>query len=196
MTAACSGWRRAAKRNSEWIAASRALRVRALLPRSCSRWSRNAPISGGVEVADVERGRAASRPAGRGEGRAAAGTCRGRRRWCAGWRVFWRISRSVKNACRVGASGAHGWCSSLWLRAVRRPARAAPGRRTGSSSAGWPDVPEIGRQQRQAGLHVAAVAVPVEQGGDREASAADRARRPAARPLGSPASRASWRKVG
>ncbi len=28
------------------MAASRALRVRALLPRSCSRWSRNAPISG------------------------------------------------------------------------------------------------------------------------------------------------------
>ncbi len=46
MSAACSGWRSAANRNSEWIAASRALRVRALLPRSCSRWSRNAAISG------------------------------------------------------------------------------------------------------------------------------------------------------
>ena len=40
------GWRSAAKRNSEWIAARRVLRLRALLPRSCSRWSRNAPTSG------------------------------------------------------------------------------------------------------------------------------------------------------
>jgi hypothetical protein len=45
-SAACSGWRSAAKRNSEWIAARRVLRLRALLPRSCSRWSRNAPTSG------------------------------------------------------------------------------------------------------------------------------------------------------
>jgi hypothetical protein len=46
MSAACSGCRSAANRNNEWIAASRALRLRALLPRACSRWSRNAPISG------------------------------------------------------------------------------------------------------------------------------------------------------
>jgi hypothetical protein len=30
-------------------------------------------------------------------------------------------------------------------------------------------MPEVGRQQRQPGLHVAAVAVPVEQGGHGEA---------------------------
>lgn len=46
MRAACSGWRRAANRNSEWIAARRAFRVRTLFPRSCSRWSRKAAISG------------------------------------------------------------------------------------------------------------------------------------------------------
>src|SRR6185312_281798 len=46
MTAAWSRWRSAAKLNSAWIAASRALRVRTLLPRSFSRWSRNAPITG------------------------------------------------------------------------------------------------------------------------------------------------------
>lgn len=40
--AAFSGWRSEANAYSEWIAASRALRVRALLPRSCRRWSRNA----------------------------------------------------------------------------------------------------------------------------------------------------------
>ncbi len=43
---ACSGWRSAAKRNNERIAVRRALRVRAPLPRSASRWSRKAPISG------------------------------------------------------------------------------------------------------------------------------------------------------
>jgi len=32
--------------NSEWIAARRLLRLRALLPRRFSRWSRNAAISG------------------------------------------------------------------------------------------------------------------------------------------------------
>ena len=46
MSAACSGWRRAAKLNREWIAASRALRVRIVLPRSRSMWSRNALITG------------------------------------------------------------------------------------------------------------------------------------------------------
>ncbi len=35
--AACSGWRSAANRNSEWMAASLALRVRGSLPRSVSR---------------------------------------------------------------------------------------------------------------------------------------------------------------
>lgn len=44
MTSACSGCRSAAYRNSEWIAASRAFRVRGLLFRSRSRWSRNAVI--------------------------------------------------------------------------------------------------------------------------------------------------------
>jgi hypothetical protein len=45
MSAACSGQRRAACENSEWIAASRLLRVVTELPRSCSRWSRNAPTN-------------------------------------------------------------------------------------------------------------------------------------------------------
>ena len=45
ITSACSGWRRAAKRNSDRIAARRTLRVLAVLSRSCSRWSRNALIS-------------------------------------------------------------------------------------------------------------------------------------------------------
>lgn len=44
MLSACSGWVSAAYRNSEWIADSPALRVRALFPRSCSRWSRNPGI--------------------------------------------------------------------------------------------------------------------------------------------------------
>ncbi len=46
MDPACSGWRSAANRNREWIAASRALRVRVLLPRVRSRCSRNAAIMG------------------------------------------------------------------------------------------------------------------------------------------------------
>jgi hypothetical protein len=46
MSAACSGWRRAAKLNREWIAASLALRLRIVLPRSRSMWSRNALITG------------------------------------------------------------------------------------------------------------------------------------------------------
>jgi hypothetical protein len=41
MTAACSGARGAAYLNSEWIAASRALRVALPLPRSSSRCCRN-----------------------------------------------------------------------------------------------------------------------------------------------------------
>src|SRR6267154_1004010 len=40
MSAACSGWRRAAKRNKQRMAARRALRVRTLLCRSVSRWAR------------------------------------------------------------------------------------------------------------------------------------------------------------
>src|SRR5262249_17352314 len=54
MVAACSGWRSAAQANRDRIAASRLLRVRGLLPRPCSRGSRNVAISGGVEVGDVE----------------------------------------------------------------------------------------------------------------------------------------------
>ena len=46
ISAACSGWRRAAYRNIEWIAASLALRVLGLLARWYSRWSRNAAING------------------------------------------------------------------------------------------------------------------------------------------------------
>jgi hypothetical protein len=46
MSAACSGWCSAANWNREWIAARRALRVRVVLPRSRSRWSRNVAISG------------------------------------------------------------------------------------------------------------------------------------------------------
>jgi len=42
---ACSGCLSAAYLNSERIAASRVLRVRTLFARSCSRWSRNAPIN-------------------------------------------------------------------------------------------------------------------------------------------------------
>src|SRR5438874_2116726 len=45
MVAACSGWRRAANRKSERIAASLALRVVTLLARSCCRWSRKTAIS-------------------------------------------------------------------------------------------------------------------------------------------------------
>jgi len=44
IVAACSGCLSAAYLNSERIAASRVLRVRMLFARSCSRWSRNAPI--------------------------------------------------------------------------------------------------------------------------------------------------------
>jgi hypothetical protein len=42
---ACSGWRVAAKPNSECTAASRALRVAMLTPRSASRWSRKAAMT-------------------------------------------------------------------------------------------------------------------------------------------------------
>ena len=45
ISAACSGARSDAYRNSARIAVSRALRVAALLPRSSSRWVRNAPMS-------------------------------------------------------------------------------------------------------------------------------------------------------
>jgi hypothetical protein len=41
MVAACSGWSGRARPSTERIAVSRALRVLLLLPRSCSRWSRN-----------------------------------------------------------------------------------------------------------------------------------------------------------
>jgi hypothetical protein len=43
---ACSGCKRAANLNIEWMAARRAFLVRALLWRSASRWSKNAPMSG------------------------------------------------------------------------------------------------------------------------------------------------------
>src|ERR1035441_10845096 len=76
MTAAWSRWRRAAKLNSAWIAASRALRVRTPLPRSFSRWSRNAPTS--VASRSVISRRAGCFPDWRGgEGRGRRGGGRG-----------------------------------------------------------------------------------------------------------------------
>jgi hypothetical protein len=45
ITAACSGARRAAYLNREWMAASRAFRVALPFPRWSSRCCRNAPIS-------------------------------------------------------------------------------------------------------------------------------------------------------
>ena len=47
MSAACSGCRRAAKRNREWMAASLALRVRRLLPRSAFQVVQERPRSAG-----------------------------------------------------------------------------------------------------------------------------------------------------
>jgi hypothetical protein len=54
---ACSGWRRAANLKNDRIAASLALRVRAVLPRSASRWARK-PLTSPASMA------AMSRPAG------------------------------------------------------------------------------------------------------------------------------------
>ena len=69
MRAACSGWRRAAKRNSEWMAASRALRVlRAaghhgppaegahILFRSASKWARKAAMRAAEHRLETESG--------------------------------------------------------------------------------------------------------------------------------------------
>ena len=61
MSAACSGWRRAAKLNREWIAASRALRLRMVLPRSRSMWSEQRADHWRVQVGEV-------RPAWHGAG--------------------------------------------------------------------------------------------------------------------------------
>ena len=62
--------------------------------------------------------------------RAAAGRCRGRRRWCAGWPGAAGSSRSVKNACSVGASA---------VMAGLRPCGVLPARRPAASSSGAAD---------------------------------------------------------
>ena len=51
---ACSGWRIAAKRNIERMAASRAFRVLTLLPRSHSRCSKEGGDEVGIEIGEVE----------------------------------------------------------------------------------------------------------------------------------------------
>ena len=82
------------------------------------------------------------------------------------WRC--RISLSVKNPCRIGASGLMTAPRTRWLEPIggqgeqlRDGLQVPVGRLR-------VDVSEPGRQQRQPGLHVAAVAVEVQQGGDRE----------------------------
>ena len=55
MSAACSGWRSAANRNREWIAARRALRVRALLRAVVFEVVEERRDQRRVEVGDVER---------------------------------------------------------------------------------------------------------------------------------------------
>ena len=61
MSAACSGWRSAAKPNREWIAASRALRVRMLLPRSLLEVVEERADHRRVQVGDVRAGTAGCR---------------------------------------------------------------------------------------------------------------------------------------
>ena len=120
-----------------------------------------------------------------GERRAAAGACRGRRRSCARWRGFWPISRSVKNACSVGASSAHRAPPSRW-RSSRSAASASSSGRglqipIGRSGV---DVPEVGATAADSldVLDVAAVvAVGVKQRVDRERVAQVMRPRPAGR---------------
>ncbi len=83
MSAACSGWRSAANRNREWIAARR---------RCGSVWCCPGGVGGGPGTRRsagrpgrrCRAGRPGSRSGSRRR-RAAAAACPGRRRWCGGW---------------------------------------------------------------------------------------------------------------
>ncbi len=81
------------------------------------------------------------------------------------WR--WRIRRSVKNACKVVARAV-----MRHLRgdapAVHRPVAATPEQLRDTSRFGRDDMAEIGRQQREPGAWVAAIAIAVKDGADGE----------------------------
>ena len=130
------------------IAARRALRVLTLLPRSCSRWSRNAAISGGVEVVDLELGRLlAGRCVREGEQQPQRVAVGGDGVGLA-WR--WPISRSVKNASRVGARALIGVPPEVVLEPLGGQRQQLRGGRQIPVGGGRVDVPEVGGQQRAA----------------------------------------------
>src|SRR6266545_8143787 len=81
------------------------------------------------------------------------------------WRC--RMSRSVKNDCRVGVSVLIAGPPDVLGAAARRPP-SAPATPTVPVGAGRMDVPEISRNQCQAGLPVLPGGVGVEHGTDRE----------------------------
>ena len=103
---------------------------------------------------------------GRRRSRAAAEACRGRRRWCGGWRGAGGEPVGEERLQGRGERG-HGRLAGAVSSRCGGQLRAARARRADTSRCGRLDVPEIGGQQRQPGVDVAAVAVPVEQGGRR-----------------------------
>ena len=120
MLPACSGWARAAKRNREWIAASRALRVRTLLPRSCLEVVEEAGDQWRVEIGEVQHGRCHGDALGRvaqqqsqrvavgGDG-VAAGLSLGEE--SVGEE---RLQRRSERAHRCAADRCARWASSRW----------------------------------------------------------------------------------
>ena len=164
---ACSGWRSAANRNSEWIAASRALRVRTLLPRSCSRWVRNAATSVGVEVGDVE-------PARRLAG-ALLGEAQQQPQRVAvggdGARAGLALGQQPVGEERLQGGGeqAHRGSTGGLLEPLGRRREQFRGGGEVPVGGGRVGVAEVGRQERQLRRDVDVGAVPVAQRGHREA---------------------------
>ena len=121
-----------------------------------SRWSRNAPISGASRSArsSVEGGlpvRAAAKPSSSRERVAVGGD---------GVRAGAALADQPVGEERLQGRGERGSSPrpARCARAVRRRARAVPGRPTGTSRCcAGVDVAEVGRQQRQPGLDVRAV---------------------------------------
>ena len=167
MTAAWSRWRSAAKLNSAWIAASRALRVRTLLPRSFSRWSRNAPTSRRVEVGDLERGGLPAGLAGCESQEQPERVAVGRDGVRAGSSLAGQV---VGEECLDGGrERGHRVC--FFLECLEPPGgQGEQFRCRGQVGVGVAGVcvPEVGRQPRQHGLDVGPGPVPAQKRGDRE----------------------------
>ncbi len=148
------------------MAASRALRVLGLLRRTSRRWAKKALTVSQVDVGDVEV------PSAPSPLRAWLKTSSNRKvsRWAVTvWALTWRwfIRRSVKNACRVGASVAFAAHHRRLLLDGPRPsaqqlrgAGQVPVRGTDI------DVPEVGGKRRHVCRHVLVFAIPAQQAGD------------------------------